>query len=114
MALGTTSVSSGARMSRAVVIVSYRALPDHAAAAKHEIGKLIATVQAIEPDCGGITLLQDASDSARFTLIEHWPSREFFLGPHLQQPHIQSFIQRAGAFLAGPPDISFWHPVGGA
>jgi len=31
----------------------------------------------------------------------------------MQQPHIQSFMQSAGGFLAGPPDISFWDRVGG-
>lgn len=101
-------------MSKSVVIVGYRALPDQADTAKYEISNLIATVQSVEPDCGGITMLQDATDLSRITLIEHWPSQEFFLGPHMQQPHIQSFIQSAGAFLAGPPDISFWHPVGAA
>ena len=101
-------------MNGVVVLVSYRSLPEHRDTAKREIGELIATVQAIEPDCAGITMLQDASDPTRFMLIEHWPSQEIFLGPHMQQPHIQSFIQRAGAFLAGPPDISFWHPAGGA
>lgn len=101
-------------MSEAVVLVNYRSLPEHAATARREIAELVATVQAMEPDCGGITMLQDTSDPTRFTLIEHWPSQEIFLGPHMQQPHIQSFIQRAGAFLAGPPDISFWHPVSGA
>ena len=99
-------------MSGAVVLVSYRALPEHADTAAREIGNLVASVQALEPDCGGITMLQHASDPTRFTLIEHWPSQEVFLGPHMQQPHIQTFIQGAGAFLAGPPDISFWHPVG--
>ena len=101
-------------MSGAVVLVIYRSLPEHADTAKREIGSLITSVQAIEPDCGGITMLQDASDPTRFTLIEHWPSQEIFLGPHMQQPHIQAFIQSAGAFLAGPPEISFWHSVGGA
>ena len=101
-------------MSGAVVLVSYRSLPQHADRAKREIGSLIASVQAIEPDCGGITMLQDANDPTRFTLIEHWPSQQIFLGPHMQQPHIQSFIQSASAFLAGPPEISFWHPVGSA
>jgi len=98
-------------MSGIVVLVSYRSLPDHAATAKREIGRLIATVQATEPDCGGITMLQDAADPTRTTLVERWPSQAVYLGPHLQQPHIQAFIQSAGAFLAGPPDISIWHPV---
>ena len=101
-------------MSKCVVIVGYRALPDQADTAKREISHLIATVQSVEPDCGGIIMLQDATDPSRITLIEHWPSQEIFLGPHMQQPHIQSFIQSCGAFLAGPPDISFWHPVSGA
>ncbi len=98
-------------MSGIVVLVSYRALPDHAATAKREIARLIATVQATEADCGGITMLQDAADPTRITLVEHWPDQAVYLGPHMQQAHIQSFIQGAGAFLAGPPDISFWHPV---
>ena len=99
-------------MSGAIVLVSYRARPECAETARRELGSLIAAVKAIEPECGGITLLQDANDPARFMLIEHWPSQETFLGPHMQQPHIQSFIQRAGAFLEGPPEISFWHRVG--
>lgn len=49
-------------MSGAVVLVTCRSLPEHVDAAKREIGTLIASVQAIEPDCGGITMLQDASD----------------------------------------------------
>jgi len=94
-----------------VVLVHYRALPDQVAAATQAISALIATVQSVEPDCAGITILQDAADPTRITLIEKWPSRETFLGPHMQPPHIQSFIRSAGPLLAGPPDISFWHPV---
>ena len=99
-------------MSGTVVLVSYRSRPESVEAARREIGNLIAAVQAIEPDCGGITMLEDAADPTRFTLIKRWPSQEMFLGPHMQQPHIQAFIQSAGAFLEGPPQISFWHPVG--
>lgn len=99
-------------MPETVVIVRYRSLPDQTEAARRELGALVATVLAQEPECGGITLLQDAQDPTGFTLLEHWPSQELFLGPHMQQPHLQAFIQRAGAFLAGPPDISFWHAAG--
>ncbi|MEO6445495.1 MAG: antibiotic biosynthesis monooxygenase [Gemmatimonadaceae bacterium] len=100
-------------MSSTTVVVSYRALPDQVKTAVREIGALVATVQASEPDCGGITMLQDANDSTRITLIERWPSQELFLGPHMQQPHIQSFIQAANTFLAGPPEISFWRTLDG-
>ncbi|MBK8727010.1 MAG: antibiotic biosynthesis monooxygenase [Holophagaceae bacterium] len=99
-------------MSETIVIVRYRSLPDQADTARRELGALVATVLAREPECGGITLLQDAQDPTGFTLLEHWPSQALFLGPHMQQPHLQAFIQGAGAFLAGPPDISFWHAAG--
>ena len=98
-------------MSNTIVIIRYRALPEHVDTARQEITALVACVLASEPDCSGITLLQDSADPTGFTLIETWPSREIFLGPHMQQPHIQSFIQAADRFLAGPPDISFWHPL---
>lgn len=102
----------GGAVSGTVVIVRYRALPGHVGAAKRAITALVATVEASEPDCGGITVLQDSNDPTGFTLIERWPSHEIFLGPHMQQPHIRSFIQAAADFLVGPPDISFWRPVG--
>ena len=101
-------------MSKTIVLVSYRAQPDRVTEATSAIGALIAKVQAVEPSCGGITMLQDANDATRICLIEHWASQEEFLGPHMQQPHIQQFIEGASAFLAGPPDITFWQPVGGA
>ena len=100
-------------MNAAVIIVRYQTLPDQVETAEREIAALIATVQSVEPDCRGISMLQDSSDPTRILLIEHWTSQEIFLGPHMQQPHIQSFIHAAGAFLAGPPDITFWHAVTG-
>ena len=100
-------------MTGTTVVVSYRVLPEQVDTALREIGALIATVQYSEPECHGITMLQDANDLTRITLIERWPSQEIFIGPHTQKPHIQSFIQAAGAFLAGPPEISFWNTVGG-
>ncbi|MEZ5312732.1 MAG: antibiotic biosynthesis monooxygenase [Thermoanaerobaculia bacterium] len=98
-------------MSRIVVLVRYRAAPGKEAAARAAIAALVRTVLAAEPDCGGIEVLHDLDDAAATTLVEHWPSREIYLGPHMQQPHLQEFIRSAGAFLAGPPDISFWRPA---
>lgn len=97
-----------------VVIVRYTAQAGREEQALTAISKLVATVRSNEPQTSGITILQDAADKTKITLIEHWPSQELFLGPHMQQPHIQQFIQSSRGFLAGPPDISFWHPAGGA
>lgn len=96
-------------MSETTVIVDYRAQPDQVERARAAIGTLVRAVLATEPECGGIRFLQDANDPARFTLVERWPSQAVFLGPHMQQPHIRAFIESAGAFLSGPPSITFWH-----
>jgi len=96
-----------------VVLVKYSAQPGQEEKALAEISKLAATVQASEPECQGITVIQDFSDKSKITLIERWPSQELFLGPHMQKPHIQAFIKSASSFLAGPPEISFWRPVSG-
>mgnify|MGYP006209496585 CR=1 FL=1 len=66
-------------MSEIVVFVSYTALPGQAEVARQALAKLVATVLSSEPECAGITLLQNASDATRFTLVERWPSREVFL-----------------------------------
>jgi quinol monooxygenase YgiN len=99
-------------MSGTVVIVSYRSLPGQSERAESEIRALVENVVASEPECGGITILQESVDPTRITLIENWSSQETFLGPHMEQPHIKDFIQGAAEFLAGPPEISFWHSIG--
>ena len=98
-------------MNTAVILVSYQALPEQAANARRELQVLIATVQATEPECRGIDLLEDAADPTRFMLVERWTSPEAFFGPHMQQPHLLAFIERAGTFLAKPPDIAHWRQV---
>jgi len=94
-------------MSETVVIVQYTALAEKAPTALAAIRALVRAVVSGEPACGGIEILQELDAPERITLIERWPSREVFLGPHMQQPHIQDFIRGAGEFLAGPPQISF-------
>jgi quinol monooxygenase YgiN len=101
-------------MSEVIVVIRYQATPNQAETARREILALVATVLSAEPACRGIQVLENAMDPTRIMLVERWPDQDAYLGPHMQQPHIQSFIQRAGAFLAGPPDISFWHAKGGA
>lgn len=90
------------------VLIEYRAQPDQIAIAVAELDRLIATVVATEADCSGIRLLQDPADPARILLSELWSSREAYLGPHFQTPHLQAFIARAGSYFAGPPVIQFW------
>jgi len=96
-----------------IVVIRYRAQPGKGAAARVALASLIQTVLAKEPDCLGITTLQDAADDTRFLLYEEWTSQAAYTGPHMQTPYIQAFIQGAAATFAGPPEISFWHDVSG-
>ena len=94
-----------------IVLIYYRALPGREELAARELSSLIATVVAEEPACSGITMFQDAADPSHILLHERWTSRDAYLGPHMQTPHIQDFKRRAGELMAGPPDISFWNAV---
>ena len=94
-------------MSETLVIVQYTAQTGKAPAALTAIRALVREVISGEPACGGIEILQELDAPERITLVEPWPSREVFLGPHMQQSHIQDFIRGAGELLAGPPQISF-------
>ena len=95
-------------MGRTIVMIHYRTQEGQHQVAERELSTLISRVRETEPGCGGITMVRDAEDPASICLIEDWPSREAYLGPHMETPHLQAFIQRAASFLAGPPDISFW------
>ena len=90
------------------VLIEYRAQSDHLAKAVSELDALVAKVVASEPDCFGIRLLQDPDDPAHVLLVEEWSSREAYLGPHFQTPHLKAFIERAPALFSGPPEIRFW------
>lgn len=97
--------------SSVLVVIRYRALPGKGVAARAALAALIATVLEREPDCLGITLLQDPADDTSFLLYERWTSQAAYTGPHMQTPHITAFIAGAAATFAGPPDISFWREV---
>ena len=90
------------------VVIEYQALPDKVGQAFSELESLIRTVVATEPDCHGIRLLQESTDPTQALLYEEWTSREAYLGPHLQTPHIQEFRAKAATLFAGSPKIRFW------
>jgi quinol monooxygenase YgiN len=82
--------------------------------ARQEFSEIIKTVVANEVACHGIDLCFDPEDQNRLFLIEYWDSKEAFLGPHMQTPHMLAFLQRAQAFLAGTPDFGFWRLLASA
>lgn len=90
------------------VAITYRAQPGNVDNAVRALSDLIAIVVATEPDCFGIQLYQDPADPARIFLFEEWTSREAYLGPHLQTPHLLAFKASSGPLFVGPPERSFW------
>lgn len=90
------------------VIIRYRAQDGCADLALRELAALVAVVRREEPDCTGITIVQRDEDPCEFTLLETWTSREAYAGPHLSTPHILAFKSRAGQFMAGAPEITYW------
>ncbi|HXU32329.1 MAG TPA: putative quinol monooxygenase [Thermoanaerobaculia bacterium] len=90
------------------VAITYQAQSDQIDNAVGALTDLIATVVATEPDCFSIQLYQDPADPARIFLFEEWTSREAYLGPHLQTPHLLAFKASSGPLFVGPPERSFW------
>ncbi len=90
------------------VAITYQARPDQVERAVRELTALIETVVATEPDCFGIQLYQDPADPARIFLFEQWTSREAYLGPHLETPHLLAWKANAGPLFLGPPERSYW------
>ena len=76
--------------------------------ARQEFSAIIKTVVASESACHGIDLHLDPENPNRLLLIEYWESKEAFTGPHMQTPHMQAFLERSQAFLAGAPEFGFW------
>jgi quinol monooxygenase YgiN len=94
------------------VLIVYRTQPGKADAGLGALTGLVRTVVAEEPACLGIAIHQDDSDPTRILLLEEWSDKASYVGPHMQTPHIRSFIESAPGLFAGPPDISFWERRG--
>ena len=96
------------------VLIACQIVPDKIDLAQREFTAVISTVVTNEAACRGIRLQQDVDDPNRLLLIEEWDSKEAFTGPHMQTPHMQAFLQRAQAFLAGTPEFRFGREIAAA
>lgn len=91
-----------------IVLIRYTAQPGKVPEATSALTELIETVVREEEDCIGITMHAGLDDPGMILLHEEWTSREAYLGPHMQTPHLRAFIDRAAELVAGPPEITFW------
>ena len=90
-----------------VVMVHYTAQPGKGAEAVKALKLLLAEVKK-EPHYLGIRMLVQPDKPESILLYEQWAQAEYYRGAHMQTPHLQAFIVASRAFLAGPPEISFW------
>ncbi|MBN2138330.1 MAG: antibiotic biosynthesis monooxygenase [Sedimentisphaerales bacterium] len=65
-----------------------------------------------EAACIDYILHQGAEDKSLFLFYENWTSKEA-LDEHLQTPHLQAFVAKAGDLLAEPLDVTLWEKVAG-
>jgi quinol monooxygenase YgiN len=100
-----------ANTDRVTVVIACPIQPDKIDLARREFTDIIKTVVTQEAACHGIHLHSNSADPKRLLLIEYWDSQEAFTGPHMQTPHMQSFLKRAEGFLAGPPEFGFWKEI---
>jgi quinol monooxygenase YgiN len=93
------------------VVITCAIRPDQLATANRELAAIIRTVLAEEPACHGIRVHEDPRNPQRLMIIENWDSEEIFTGPHMQTPHMQSFLKKAECFLDGVAEFGFWREV---
>ena len=93
------------------VLVRTQLLPDSIEKGKQDLLDLAREVRKLEPDCLAIELAQDMDNPTSITMIEKWSSRDAYEGPHMQSPHMKSFVEQSSEYFAGPPDVSFSYGI---
>ncbi|MBO9662668.1 putative quinol monooxygenase [Dokdonella sp.] len=91
------------------VVITCSIRPGKLDVARRELAAVIDKVMLLEPACRGIRVHENPEQSQRWLIVERWDSREAFTGPHMQQPHMQAFLETAATFLDGEADFAFWH-----
>ena len=89
------------------VLVQLRLLPDCVEQGKSDLLSFARTVRKSEPECRAIEIAQDLDDPTRITMIEKWSSRDAYEGPHLQTPHMRSFVDRSGKYFDESVSVAF-------
>jgi quinol monooxygenase YgiN len=90
-----------------IVLVQYKAQQGKGPDAVAELAKLIGKVEQ-EPHFVQIKLHVDPIDNTNILLYEEWDDASYYNSEHMNTAHLQEFIGKSGAFLMGPPAISFW------
>jgi quinol monooxygenase YgiN len=90
------------------VVITCAIQPAKLDVARGALQAVIAQVMAQEPACRSIRVHESPEAPHRWLIVEQWASQDDFTGPHMQQPHMQAFMQEAKSFLDGEADFGFW------
>jgi quinol monooxygenase YgiN len=93
------------------VVITCLIKTDQLQIAKKELKDVINIVLDTEPACHGIRVHEDPDNPQSLLIIEYWDSKEHFLGPHMQTPHMIEFFKKTELFLEGEAEFSFWREV---
>jgi len=93
------------------VVITCAIKLDKMAMARQALEANIKTVMANEDACHGIRVHDDPKNPQRLLIIEYWDSEEAFTGPHMQTPHMQSFLKTAEEFVDGTAEFGFWREI---
>lgn len=90
-----------------IVIVKYKTQPNKSVDAVTGLKKLIEEVKK-ENHFVTIRLHVDQKDNSNILLYEEWNDELYYKNQHMKTDHLKEFIVESQAFLAGPPEITFW------
>lgn len=93
--------------SNLIVLVKYQAQPGKEKEALDALNALISKVKT-EPHYVNISVLVNPENRSHILLLEEWSNENYYKGEHMRTEHLQGFIKGSGAFLSGPPEITFW------
>jgi quinol monooxygenase YgiN len=95
------------RRQNVTVLVQLRLRPDCIEQGKADLLDFARIVRKTESDCLAIEIAQDIDDATSITMIEKWSNRAAYEGPHLQTPHMKSFVEQSGQYFDGSARICF-------
>ncbi len=85
------------------------ARPDTHDSLRRELTALTGPTRS-ETGCLRYDLYEHSDEPGLFLFIEQWRTEDD-LARHLQQPHIQAFIQKSADLLAEPMQIAQWQAL---
>ncbi|MDR9456806.1 MAG: antibiotic biosynthesis monooxygenase [Salegentibacter sp.] len=90
-----------------IVLVKYKTLPNKNIDALASMERLIENVEK-EDHFVQIKLHVDKNDNSNIMLYEVWNDEDYYKNEHMETEHLKQFKTESQAFLAGPPEISYW------